>query len=74
MKNPKFEFYLDTLNGKKIAVLGLGVSNMPLIELFSKKGAIVIGCDKRQKEAFDKKTLADPYFDCKHDRGLLQRL
>lgn len=56
--NPKFKLYKETLLGKKIAVLGLGVSNLPLVKMLSDCGAIVVGCDKKEEGAFDKETLA----------------
>lgn len=41
------EQYLASLRGKTVAVLGLGVSNVPLVELLCRAGVRVIGCDKR---------------------------
>ena len=35
-----FESYLATLRGKQVAVIGIGVSNIPLIKLFLKKGSL----------------------------------
>ena len=32
--------YLDTLKGKKVAVLGIGVSNTPLIHMLLQAGAV----------------------------------
>ena len=43
--------YLDQLRGKTVAVLGIGVSNTPLIELLRKSGVRVIACDKKSREA-----------------------
>lgn len=40
--------YLASLRGKTVAVLGLGVSNVPLAELLCGAGVRVIGCDKRE--------------------------
>lgn len=48
--NEKAIKYLKTLNGKNIALIGLGRSHLPLISLFSKYGANIIVCDKRSKE------------------------
>lgn len=42
--------FFDSIKGKKIALIGLGRSHMPLISLFTKYGAIVYACDKRTKE------------------------
>jgi UDP-N-acetylmuramoylalanine--D-glutamate ligase len=47
------EQYLDELNGKRVAVIGIGVSNTPLIELLLNAGIAVTACDKRSKEEFD---------------------
>lgn len=57
MTNPKFEFFKSTIAGKKVAVLGLGVSNMPLIKMLSSLGAFVTGCDKKEEKDFDKNSL-----------------
>ncbi len=57
MTNPKFEFFKSTIIGKKIAVLGLGVSNMPLIKMLSEIGAVVTGCDKKEEKEFDMASL-----------------
>lgn len=42
--------FLTSLKGKKIALIGIGRSNLPLISLFSSYGAIVTACDKRSYE------------------------
>ena len=42
--------YVDSLKEKRIAVLGIGVSNTPLIELLCKNGCDVTACDKRTLE------------------------
>ncbi len=46
--------YFNSIKNKKITVIGIGVSNLPLIELLAKNGAKVTACDKR-----DKKLLGD---------------
>ncbi|MGE5577236.1 MAG: UDP-N-acetylmuramoyl-L-alanine--D-glutamate ligase [Syntrophothermus sp.] len=43
------------LAGKKVAVVGLGVSNQPLIRFLARKGARVTGCDKKTRAAFGEK-------------------
>ena len=43
--------YLASLRGKTAAVLGIGVSNTPLIELLCRNGVQVIACDKKSREA-----------------------
>lgn len=45
--------YLETLKGKHVAVLGIGISNRPLIELLLRTGVNVTACDKRERSAFD---------------------
>ena len=47
------ELYLNGLKGKRVAVMGIGVSNRPLIELLLQAGIDVTACDKRQRPAFD---------------------
>ena len=51
--NSKFEEYVSSLKDKKIAVLGLGVSNRPLVRLLLEFGCDVIGCDKTPREKLD---------------------
>ena len=41
-----FEQYFTSLQGKRIAVLGLGVSNRPLVRLLLEYGCHVTGCDR----------------------------
>jgi len=40
--------YFAALNGKKIDVIGAGVSNTPLIKMLVKSGAVVSVCDKKE--------------------------
>ena len=47
----KFEEYLDALQGKSVAVIGIGVSNQPLIRLLLDRGIRVTACDKKSREA-----------------------
>lgn len=42
-----FYEYIDSLNSKKIAVIGAGVSNQPLIALLCEHGCYVTVCDQR---------------------------
>ena len=42
--------YIDRLKGKTIAVVGIGVSNLPLIRLLAKSGCDVTACDKNSAE------------------------
>ena len=47
----KFEEYLDSLRNKSVAVIGIGVSNRPLIRLLLERGIRVTACDKKSREA-----------------------
>ena len=47
----KFEEYLDSLKSKSVAVIGIGVSNQPLIELLRSRGISVTACDRKGPEA-----------------------
>lgn len=42
--------FFEQINGKKIAMCGIGVSNTPLILEFIAKGAKVYACDRRLRE------------------------
>ena len=52
-----FEAYFNSLAGKKIAVLGLGVSNRPLVRLLLEFGCSVTGCDRTPREKLDGEVL-----------------
>lgn len=47
-----FEEYIHRLQGKRVAVIGIGVSNVPLIKLFLRKGIAVTACDQKTRDAF----------------------
>lgn len=42
--------FFDKINGKRIAMCGIGISNTPLILEFLSKGAKVYACDRRSRE------------------------
>ena len=42
--------YFAALQGKRVVVLGLGVSNLPLMQLLLDYGCTVTGCDKTPLE------------------------
>ena len=48
-----FEQYFTSLRDKHIAVLGLGVSNRPLVRLLLSFGCRVTGCDRTPREKID---------------------
>ncbi len=50
----KKEMFFNDMKNKKIAVIGVGVSNTDLIKLFLKKGISVTVCDKKEKDAMGK--------------------
>ncbi len=52
-----FDTYFENLRGKRIAVLGLGVSNRPLVRLLLSFGCQVIGCDRTPREKIDRQIL-----------------
>ena len=54
----RFEQYFASLKNKKIAVLGLGVSNRPLVRLLLEFGCQVTGCDRTPREKLDEEVLA----------------
>ena len=45
--------YLNSLKGKKIAVIGMGVSNTPLVKRMLQAGLNVRVCDKRERADFE---------------------
>jgi len=45
--------YLSSMKGKRVAVIGIGVSNTPLIEKLLETGVSVLACDKRDRIKFD---------------------
>ena len=55
--NCKLDAYCASLKNKKIAVLGLGVSNRPLVRLLLEYGCDVIGCDRTPEESIDREVL-----------------
>ena len=63
--NSKFEEYFSSLKDKKIAVLGLGVSNRPLVRLLLEFGCDVTGCDKTPREKLDAEVLELETLGCK---------
>ena len=60
-----FEQYFTALRGKKIAVLGLGVSNRPLVRLLLEFGCDVTGCDRTPREKLDREVLDLETAGCK---------
>ena len=53
----KLRSYFERFEGKRIAVLGLGVSNRPLVRLLLQHGLDVTGCDRTPREKLDAEVL-----------------
>ena len=64
-----FEKYFTSLQGKKIAVLGQGVSNRPLVRLLLEFGCDVLGCDRTPREKLDPEVLQLEALGCKLSVG-----
>ena len=64
-----FEQYFTSLKGKRIAVLGLGVSNRPLVKLLLEFGCDVTGCDRTPREKVDAEVLELEGMGCKLSLG-----
>ena len=60
-----FSEYFTSLRGKQIAVLGLGVSNRPLVRLLLEFGCDVTGCDKTPREKLEQEVLELEKAGCK---------
>ena len=59
-----FETYFRSVKTKRIAVLGLGVSNRPLVKLLLEFGCSVVGCDKTPREKLDAEVLELEQLGC----------
>ena len=55
--NERVSAYFNALRGKRIAVLGIGVSNRPLIRMLLARGLCVTACDKTPREKLDEEVL-----------------
>ena len=64
-----FERYFTSIKEKKIAVLGLGVSNRPLVRLLLEFGCQVTGCDRTPREKVDAQVLELETLGCKLSLG-----
>lgn len=65
----EFERYFEALRGKQVAVLGLGVSNRPLVRLLLEFGCQVTGCDKTPREKLDEEVLILEQAGCRLQVG-----
>ncbi len=58
----KIRVYFEGLKGKRVAFVGLGRSNLPLIKMFCDYGATVFACDSRDENALGANaSLAEEY-------------
>jgi len=55
--NKKLNEFENYIKGKKVAIIGIGVSNIPLLQYFNNLGAIVTVFDKREEEKIDKEII-----------------
>ena len=60
-----FEEYFASLGGKRVAVLGLGVSNRPLARLLLEFGCDVVGCDRTPREKLEEEVLELERLGCR---------
>ena len=64
-----YDTYFNSLRGKKILVMGLGVSNRPLVRMLLRYGCDVTGCDKTPRENFDPELCELEALGCKMKVG-----
>ena len=55
--NTKLEEFNNSIAGKRIAIIGLGVSNEPLIDYMQERKAKLAVFDKRNQEKIDQQIL-----------------
>ena len=64
-----FDRYFKSLQGKRIVVLGLGVSNRPLVRLLLGYGCSVTGCDRTPRGKLDAEVLELEKLGCRLQVG-----
>ncbi len=47
----KVDRFFKSIKGRRVCFVGIGTSNLPLIEMFAAKGAVVSACDRQSYEA-----------------------
>ena len=79
------EKYIESIKGKKVAFVGMGVANTPCAEFLAKNGIEVYACDKRDKEYIGKEicdkleklgvnfSLGESYLDILPDMDIIFR-
>ena len=48
-----FQEYISSIREKRITVIGIGVSNLPLIRRLAEEGCHVTACDRRERDALE---------------------
>ena len=66
---PYVDEYFNSLKDKKIAVLGLGVSNRPLVRMLLGYGCEVLGCDRTPREKLEEEVLELERLGCRLSLG-----
>ena len=62
MENTKIEEFKKNIYGKKVSVIGLGVSNIPAIKYLNKLGAYIVARDKKEEIPEELKNLENIEF------------
>ncbi len=65
----QLDTYFESLRGKRIAVVGLGVSNRPVVRMLLSAGCSVVGCDKTPREKLDEEVLELERLGCRLSLG-----
>ena len=65
----KLELFKQSLQNKKVTVLGIGVSNLPLIRFLAENGAVITACDKQSKENLSEQLEALRSYDITYRLG-----
>ena len=52
--NKKLKQFNKEIEGKRVAIIGIGVSNIPLLEYFYKLNCFISVFDNREKNEIDK--------------------
>ena len=50
--------FFEDLHGKKVLFCGMGVTNIPLIKMFAKRGITTLACDKKPRADFGEDVLS----------------
>ena len=66
----KLEEFNENIKGKRVAIIGLGVSNLPLIKYFNDLDCEVVAFDNRDLEKIEKDTINKlEEYNCKYYTG-----